>query len=102
METTMPWRSGDPPQEGLASEAWLVLESKRKGLRSKRTPWGPQEDPRTSLSVQPFIQWMREGGTLGWSLAPSFILDKIRSQRTLSLGSVKLRTTAMSGVGHGA
>lgn len=42
METTMPWRSRDPPQEGQAPEAWLVLESKRKGLRSKRTPWGPQ------------------------------------------------------------
>lgn len=74
-----------------------MLESKRKGLRSKRT-----EGPRRSLSVQPFIPWMREGGTLGWSLAPSFILDKIRSQRTQSLGSVKLRMTAMSGAGNGA
>lgn len=49
MARTISRRSGDPPQEGLAPEAWLVLESKRKGLRSKRTPWGPQrrapEDP---------------------------------------------------------
>jgi hypothetical protein len=38
---TMPQRSGGPSQEGLAPEAWLVLGSKRNGLRSKRTTWGP-------------------------------------------------------------
>lgn len=45
-----PQMCGGSPQGGLASEAWLVLESRRKGLRSQRTAWGahtrgPQETP---------------------------------------------------------
>lgn len=101
MARTMPWRSAGPPQEGLAPEASLVLESK-KGLRSKRTIWGPQrralgDPPQTALPPMDEEGWHSsvESGAF-------FILDKMRSQRTHSRGCVNLRMTAMSGVGNGA
>lgn len=75
-----------------------MLESK-KGLRSKRTIWGPH---RRALGDPSQTALPPMGGSLGWSLVPSFILDKMRSQRTPSWGCVNLRMTAMSGVGNGA
>lgn len=49
-------RSGGPlSKEGLAPEAWLVLESRRKGLRSEWTAWGPHRRPQETPLRTAFI-----------------------------------------------